>query len=401
MLNSKIIKIKKPSDILSLNRDDVTKSAVKYLFGNRKEGPRFSVRDGFILPKDNKLNSFGKDKLVSMGNYICNLILFNDNTFKIVGFIEDRFDKKVLNKIGDKLSQAVLEDDIETKDLIDYLNALQALAFSLNAIMTTSISEKTMFPIDSVMKRKEELFKEHKEELDKGDPVVANKIEKELLSMARKEIGDDDGMDIYDSGSKASFDNNYKLLNVMKGAIPNVNGGYYISSSNYNEGVKKEEIEHYANAMIDGQYTKSVGGTIEGGYLVKKYIADFQSVMLDKKGSDCGTTKTIRIKLTPFLKNILIDRYIKVGNKKVLLSNNIIDNYVGKYIDLYDPMYCCGDKLCNKCAGEQYYKLNIKNIGTTASKMGSDVLNKSMKKFHDSTIKIYSLKEGDIDDLVL
>ena len=60
------------------------------------------------------------------------------------------------------------------------------------------------------MKRKEELFKEHKEELENGDVITAVKIENELTSMAESELKGDPGMDLYNSGARGKFANNYK-----------------------------------------------------------------------------------------------------------------------------------------------------------------------------------------------
>ena len=52
------------------------------------------------------------------------------------------------------------------------------------------------------------------------------------------------------------------------------------------------------------------------------------------------------------------------------------------------PMYCIGKKLCRTCAGAMYDKLHIDNIGLTAARVSSSLLNLSMKKFHNSTAKI-------------
>lgn len=91
-------------------------------------------------------------------------------------------------------------------------------------------------------------------------------------------------------------------------------------------------------------------------------------------------------------------RYIVEGNKLVLLSPDIIDKYVGKKIKLRTPIYCKSDKLCSKCAGTLYYKLGIKNVGLTTSKLSSTLLNLNMKKFHNSTANISKI---DINNITL
>ena len=61
-------------------------------------------------------------------------------------------------------------------------------------------------------------------------------------------------------------------------------------------------------------------------------------------------------------------------------------------------MYCIGDKICAVCAGEQFNKLNIKTIGLASSKVGTTMVNLGMKKFHDSSVKLFDI---DINDITL
>ena len=52
------------------------------------------------------------------------------------------------------------------------------------------------------------------------------------------------------------------------------------------------------------------------------------------------------------------------------------------------PLYCKGKKsICNICAGDSFYIMNIKNVGLTSSIPMNASLQKSMKKMHDLTIK--------------
>lgn len=120
--------------------------------------------------------------------------------------------------------------------------------------------------------------------------------------------------------------------------------------------------------------------------------------MLDKKGSDCGSKSYIDIKLTS--KNIdkFMYRYIKEGGKYIMLSPDVIKKYVGKTVQMRSPMHCTGKKLCNMCAGDIFYKMNIENVGLLTSQISSDMLNASMKKFHDSNQK---MTEIDIETMFI
>ncbi len=109
-------------------------------------------------------------------------------------------------------------------------------------------------PHPLVMKRKAELFKKYEKELAKGgnEGVVASvTIEKELLAYAREVNKDDPSLRLFDLKSP-SFGNHYKNMSVMIGAQrsntdPNE---FHISSSNFVNGVNKEEFASHADQLI-------------------------------------------------------------------------------------------------------------------------------------------------------
>lgn len=129
-----------------------------------------------------------------------------------------------------------------------------------------------------------------------------------------------------------------------------------------------------------------------GGYLVKQSRSGYQHLMLDEKDSDCGTDKFLEIVLTEKNKGLFMLRWIKgTDGKLILLDADNIDQYIGKKVKLRSPLYCTSDKICSKCAGELYYKLNMNNVGLIADRIASTIMQRSMKQFHDSTIKTTKL----------
>jgi hypothetical protein len=97
----------------------------------------------------------------------------------------------------------------------------------------------------AIGKKKEELLKKYKKEIEAGDPVITEKIEKELLEFAKEYIGDDPSMDTILSGAGGDFNNKFKNMFVMKGAIadpdPNAKQKYRIVTGNYIDGIPAEE----------------------------------------------------------------------------------------------------------------------------------------------------------------
>ena len=48
----------------------------------------------------------------------------------------------------------------------------------------------------------------------------------------------------------------------------------------------------------------------------------------------------------------------------------------------------CKNGICEKCAGNLFNRIGITNIGVATSQIPSTLKNKSMKAFHDSTLKL-------------
>ena len=81
-------------------------------------------------------------------------------------------------------------------------------------------------------------------------------------------------------------------------------------------------------------------------------------------------------------------RYLIDGSGNlVYLTEKNIGKYVGQNVKLRSPLYCKGDKICSKCAGELFYKMGINNAGLLTSTYSGVLMNRSMKTFHDTSIK--------------
>lgn len=395
---------KDKSYLLSLKPEDITFDLLVSLFADtsKKENDKLVVVPSRIKPTDEFSLApgeyFNKTKIdrTTAGQFIYNKLIVERELKDILGYVNYPINKSGMDTIEDKLSKALLDDEITIDDFVKYLNRTQWLAMQFHAVIATSFTYNTLKPHPEVIKLRDKLIKENKEKLEAGDVITAVNIENQLVKLAKEKLKDDPGLDLYRSGARGKFENNYKNIAIMKGPVFNpVTGKFDIVESNFIEGIKKEEIDVYGNAIITGAYPKAIGTAISG-YFSKQIIAALQAVTLDKHGSDCGTKGTKKIVIKPNLVNDFIYRYIVENGKLILLDDKNIDKYIGKEVKMRSPMYCIGKKLCNKCAGEMYYKLNIENIGLTAARVSSTLLNLSMKKFHDSTAQITKININDI-----
>ena len=131
--------------------------------------------------------------------------------------------------------------------------------------------------------------------------------------------------------------------------------------------------------------------TEKGGYLSKEVRSAFQHIMLDKKDSDCGTKKFLTITLDKTNIKLFLYRYIKKGDGLVLLTPDNMNDYMNKEVKMRSPLYCKGQNICNKCMGDLYFKEDIQNIGTLTDRVSSTIMQKSMKQFPNSTVKVMTL----------
>ena len=114
---------------------------------------------------------------------------------------------------------------------------------------------------EKVRKRKEELLKANKEALEKGDIKTVSDIEKELLALAKEELKDIPDMDIYDSGSRGSYSNNYKMTAISRGPVKSVSdpSKTYVSTTSLEDGIKSDEQHIFADILTSASYSRAIG----------------------------------------------------------------------------------------------------------------------------------------------
>lgn len=386
--------------LLKLTPDDVTFDFIKSMFMdtyNRKAGKiipsRIKFSNTFFL-EPGEFHNKGRIK-TNVGLYVFNMYLLHD-FFGFMDYVNDPINKKELGKIEKKISEGLLTDKIKPAQMGKYLNRIQWYTMQVHSMVSGSFTMNSIKPQKSVIAKRDKLLKENRESIDNGDIIVATRIEKELLKDAKQALVNDPGMDLYDSGARGSFGNNFKNISVMKGPVVNpITGKFDIVETNFMEGIRKENIHTMGNSVISAAYPKAVG-TAVAGYFSKKIIAAMQAVVLDESGSDCKTKATLTITIHKSQANDYLYRYVKSGEKLIKLTPENIGSYVDKPIKLRSVMYCLGEKVCSKCGGDLNYMLGVTNLGLTASRASSTILNMGMKKFHDSSSTVITLNRNSL-----
>lgn len=380
--------------ILHIDPDEINKTFLEGMFAgyhDKESGrfmpPNFKPTSKITLTKD--MYPFVKEPTeTTIGQLIMNrYLLERTGAIKYIGYWNRPLNKKSLEALNTEVNNLVINDQLTTLDLGNYIDSRDRLGFWCSAFLSTSITSSLISPMENVNKRKKELFQQYQSQLNSDNPVeqimANNKIEKELMGIVRENLKNDAGYDLYASGD-GNLDNNYKTINVMRGAVfDNASGKYSIVDSSLMNGIKKQDIPAFANSVVAAAYPSAVG-TAEAGYLSKIIIALLQSESINPDPeSDCGTESTIPITVTNGNKQYLLFRYIKEGKGKKLTTLHNIDSYVGKTIHMYSPQCCCQDPICGKCAGKVFYNLGVTRIGLLSSQITQKMLNIKLKSKHD------------------
>lgn len=310
---------------------------------------------------------------------------------KFIGYWNRQLDKKGLGALDTTVNNFVITDQIDTKTLGRYIDRRDQLGFQSAAFLSVSISAGLIRPMHDVNQRKLELLQEHADAINSNNPtsqiLAVNAIEKELMGMVRKNLASDVGYDMYASGD-GNLDNNYKTINVMRGAVfNNITNRYDIVDASLMDGIKKRDIPAFANSIVAGAYPSAVG-TADSGYMAKIILALLQSEHIDPDpNSDCGTTVTIPLTITDKNKQYALYRYINDGGNKVLTTLDNIGSYVGKTVQMYSPQCCTHDAICGKCAGRVFHNLGVTQVGLLVTAITQKMLNLKLKSKHDLSQK--------------
>lgn len=378
--------------LLSLTEDDcLTLSTMINLLGDFGDGEKCRPYDYFQVPA----NTYGsKDKknkkpfYTTVGLWIFNKAFIERDLFDLFGYINDSINKKTHGKINNQLSYAIIEDKISLDALKKFEMKVQKF-MPLVSILSASYTDKMLTITKDIDKKKKELLKKYADGIKNSDPKVMDTIEKELLDYSKELLKDDPSMDMFNSGARASFGNNFKNMFVSKGAVknPDPDKGYDLITSSYMDGVTKDEYPAFAASLSAGPYSRAKK-TETGGYWEKQFLRAFQHLKLLPAGSDCGTSRTLKVYLTESNIDDWMYSYIVEGSKLTELTSDNRSKYLNKEVKFRFSALCEAKDghFCNKCAGNLFYRLDITNVGNVTPQIPSKIKVLLMKKFHDSVI---------------
>lgn len=392
--------------LLAMSGKDLTFDFLMTILGNFDGECIANAYDLLVVPantfayktSEGKSATNKSEFTTTVGLYIFNLLLSSCDLTHVVGYINKNINGKSYGKVIDQqLVYALIEDRITVDQFKKWQMTLQWL-MPLQDVISTNHTEKILTVGKAIAKRKAELIKANQEAIDSGDPKVIEDIEKELLELAKEYIGEDSGMDSLNSAAGAKFENQFKNMYIIKGAVanpdPNAAQKYNIVTSSYIEGIKPDEYTVLGQSGVNGSFSRGKKTSV-GGYWEKLFINSLQHVKLDPKDSDCGTKRHITIVLTEDNLNKYIYSYaIKDNGSLELITSQNYKKFLGKKTKIRFSSMCeSRTGLCNKCVGELIYAASSENVGTTTGQIPDKIKNIAMKSFHDSTVTNYTITD--------
>ena len=367
------------------------------LFAAHKDSPpKYHVDDMIIIGPEQ--SPFVKEN----SSTTCGIYLFNKfilEPLKIFGYVNKPFGKKELDALEDGISDGLMQKDLTTEQIAEFIDRLQfLLGGPLAHLINPSINPDIMTLPPQAAALKKKLLAENKAGIEANDPQTSSKIEKEVTKVAMDWMNErnDPSLSFFKSGAIDPY-NNYRTMFVMKGAVKDNTGesptGYKIVTSEYDNGITKEDMPKIADTVVTSSYNSGVA-TQDSGYMGKKYNTILQRVKLLERGSDCKTPDTFQTVIT----NRHLYRYIMENGKPVCLTPEVIDNYKGKVCKLRSPLHCHAKDpyYCNICMGDRLYDIGVHNVGLTVSILSGATLNAALKTKHNVTVGTYTIKEEDI-----
>lgn len=396
--------------LFSIKADSITGTDIFRLFNKRTirdetgkvlrvEAALFRPDEKIHVPKG-QLECIKTDIDTTAGRYLFNLCVI-ERAFKgKYAYINKTLRSKEIESIHDKMVDDLLMKKITGAEFGEF----QKMVIWLNnftEIFIPGTSDDLMVLPPEIKKELDRLVAENQEIIASGDTTAyINAVETPIIEFARKWFIEHEtpGWTLYAKGGKPNFSNVFKNMYLAVGPILDITTGKYkISTACFSEGLPAKENYLYANQGVFGAFNRAVNTQVSG-YKTKLFCQAFQHQTVVEE--DCGSPHTIKFHVTDKNKKVIKWKYIKDASSPdgyTCVTPDKLNEYVGKTVEYRSPMYCMtsGTGYCWRCMGELFKRVGIKNVGLSSQKLTSVFMNKSLKSFHDTTLKTTTISWQD------
>lgn len=303
----------------------------------------------------------------------------------ITGYVDTKnIESRIADTLTDTPPEGAERDDnlIYVDEFLKYGEAMSSLeGFSMLCVQAASPA--TMVPNPVVIKRRDELFEEYKDQLD--DPAVVAKIQMELSALDKESLKDDVSKDFYMKGKS------WDVIRMKRYAMYGVEGGFgneadaVLIKKSLDEGWETEKIPHMIDSMRSGSFSRGKE-TALGGESVKTFYRIFQNVKVSEE--DCGTKLGMWYAITEnnYTRHVGLNAMDASGYH--LTTEEELKKLIGSKIQLRTPMLCKTNapNFCKVCVGE-VLAARPEAVHIVTSDVGSAFMGARMGAMHGKALR--------------
>jgi len=314
-----------------------------------------------------------RGEVTTMGRAILNSALPKD-----FPFVKDVVNKKVATKIISKLVEKY-----DKEIIIESVSKLSKMGFKFATIIAPTIT------LDDIEVPKE--IYALKDKLVGADTETADNLIQQMKVILEKHLKNTGLYDLIESGAGKGWTQPLQIL-CAKGVIADTKGNILAPiRGSFAEGLTPIEFFKAAPGARKGLADR-VLNTATTGYMARKLSYVLNPVEADLHLKDCGTNRTITIKLDSDMIGRLNGRYIIKNGKTIPFNPD--DFSVGDVVRLRTPIYCISPKICHTCYGDLLKRHKSPFIGIIASQILGEVNTQAiMRTFHTGGVVKVKKKE--------
>lgn len=228
-----------------------------------EKGPEVNLYDKVTIKR------LGKKIDTTVGRYIYNKVVFSplwDN--KYFPYENETMNKNAIENAAKLITQLQIEGKCEKGVLRRVLDLNSEFGMRLSTMYNAGLTSSMMLPDDDFANFRDEKINGVKKQVEAtGDIELLNKAETEVINYAKEHFKDDDMYEMYASGAKASWTNDFKNLQVSTGALPSLTGGKpTIIFDSLNSGIDPKYIPDWANVGMKGATDRGLTCSFCGAY---------------------------------------------------------------------------------------------------------------------------------------
>lgn len=370
--------------------------------GSKADEAIFNFRDELIL-KAGDLPNLKKNIKTTYGNALWNMMVlcwpFGDKVEYQEGQISG---KKIDAMIAARLKDTPADDKDRNKDdlyvdeFLNYMEAVSAIG-GFAQLCVPAASPKTMTVDPSVLKLRDKLFEENKDQLN--DLAVVAKIEQQLVDADWATLKGDDAEEFFLTGAKTggkSMALGRKRMHIDFGAEV----GFTAASKPrtikkpLRDGLDLNEMPILIDTLRSGSYNRGAE-TALGGESVKYFYRVFQNTQVVEP--DCGVKVGLPWEIRQDNYKQFLNLYAVTNGAPLLLTEESIQKFIGRKIYIRSPMLCKtpAPSFCASCVGKALAAMPTA-LHIAASNVGSRFMGAAMKKMHGQVlaVKRYDFKQA-------